>query len=230
MVDRRGDAGSELPERVVRELGHVDDGRRRPRDPRRSMSPDVLRRVSAASRRRRCRASRPCRSRCRRRAGRARRGAVRLRARSRGSPLGSGDEDLHASLPHLPRRLAGVPELVELGPVAEGVHAHPEALVLVHAELAVGGERLQRLLLEQEVGVVVEVRVDHLALEREEAARDPAVGHGRLLVELRHLVAVDVHLAEPARRVHAGHGADLAARDVLRGRGASMSTLPMPSP
>ena len=56
--------------------------------------------------------------------------------------------------------VAGVPEAVQLGPVAEGVHAHPEALVPEDAQLAVGGQRLQRLLLEQQVGVVVEVLVD----------------------------------------------------------------------
>ena len=45
----------------------------------------------------------------------------------------------------------------------------------VEGELAVAGELLQRVTLEHQAGVVVvEVLVDELALEDEEAAADPA--------------------------------------------------------
>src|SRR4051794_19763928 len=78
-------------------------------------------------------------------------------------------------LPDLPLRLAVVPEGVELLPVAERVHPHPEALVPVDAELAVAGQALQRGVLEHDLGGVrVEVPLQKLALEEEEATVDVA--------------------------------------------------------
>ena len=47
-----------------------------------------------------------------------------------------------------PGGLAGRPELVQVLEVALGVHAGPEAAVLVHAELAVAGETNQGLAFE----------------------------------------------------------------------------------
>ena len=45
-----------------------------------------------------------------------------------------------SALPDLPIGPAVVPHAVELLPVAEGVHAHPEVLVTEHAQLPVAGQ------------------------------------------------------------------------------------------
>src|SRR5262249_34579415 len=54
-----------------------------------------------------------------------------------------------------PRGFSRAPEVVEDDGVLVGVHAVPEALVAVGAELAGGGERLQRLALQCRVGADV---------------------------------------------------------------------------
>src|SRR3954454_18360212 len=54
---------------------------------------------------------------------------------------------MRASCPGAPRRAARGPGVLEHLAVAQRVHRLPEALVLVGAELAGGGERLHRLAL-----------------------------------------------------------------------------------
>src|SRR5205809_1024207 len=73
--------------------------------------------------------------------------------------------------PDLPRRVVLFPQAVQVEVVAVGVHGMPEALVQVDRELAVARELAQRLLLQEELRIVVQV-VEDLALEDEEAAAD----------------------------------------------------------
>src|SRR5262249_33703535 len=91
----------------------------------------------------------------------------------------SGRSSRRLLAPDGPRRLPGVPGVVEQHGVLVGVHAVPESFGAKGAELAVGGETLERLPLEH--AVLGEIR-KHARLEAEEAAVDPAL-HPRLLVE-----------------------------------------------
>jgi len=50
--------------------------------------------------------------------------------------------------PDLPRCVAAFPKGLEADFVADGVHALPEAVVLISHELAVAGEMFERLALE----------------------------------------------------------------------------------
>jgi hypothetical protein len=109
--------------------------------------------------------------------------------------------------PNLPRSTPRGPQLVQLGEVAEGVHAHPEVVVLEHRQLPVAREALERLTLEEQLGVVVQV-VEELALEHEEAAAHEALRHRRLLVELDRPAVVHAHLAVAGGGVDAGHRPD----------------------
>src|SRR3954453_11991358 len=98
-----------------------------------------------------------------------------------------------------PRRAARRPQVVERDRVLVGVHAAPEAAMAVSAELARGGQRLERLALEHRVGPQIGERS---GLEDEEAAVDPPLGP-RLLVESRDPVAaVEVDHAERQLRAH----------------------------
>src|SRR5687767_324119 len=76
--------------------------------------------------------------------------------------------------PHLPRRRAGVPDLVEGLPLAVGVHGVEEAAMAVGHQLALVGQPLQRLALQDRV-VAVQV-VEDLAVEDEEAGAGPGLG------------------------------------------------------
>jgi hypothetical protein len=58
--------------------------------------------------------------------------------------------------------------------IAVGVHRVPGAAVAVDRELAVARQPAERLELEEQAGVLVEV-VEDPALEDEEAARDPSL-------------------------------------------------------
>jgi adenylate cyclase len=105
-------------------------------------------------------------------------------------------------LPDAPGGLAGGPQVVELHRVLVGVHALPEALVPVRAQLAVGGELLQRLALEH---AVERYALEHALLEAEEATVDPVLGAG-LLAEVGHpALAVELGDPELQRGLHDGH-------------------------
>src|SRR3712207_1423405 len=71
--------------------------------------------------------------------------ASSLSARGQGSGGTGGDRSGG------PRRFAVAPEVVQRDRVLVGVHARPEALVTERGELPVGGERLERLALEDAV-------------------------------------------------------------------------------
>src|SRR6185312_15343359 len=114
--------------------------------------------------------------------------------------------------PLLPRRLPALPQVIEMKIVAVSVHGVPETLVEIDRELAVAGQVAQRLLLQEEVRIVVQV-VEDLALEDEEAAAHDALRRG-LLVELHGLGAVDSDLAVAGAGVHAGDGGDAPLRPV----------------
>ena len=81
-------------------------------------------------------------------------------------------------------------------------------------QLAVLGQPLQRLALPDRL-VAVDV-VEHLRLEHEEAAVDPALADLRLLGELGDAVAVEDEPAEARRRPHGGHRRQLAVGAVER--------------
>ena len=110
------------------------------------------------------------------------------RSRAGGEPAGRGRRQRVRPCPvrargrRAPRRPPRVPQVVERNGVLVGVHALPEALVAVGAQLPVGGEPRERLALEHAVGAQV---VEHTGLEAEEAAVDPVLGT-RLLAEARH--------------------------------------------
>src|SRR4051794_21780741 len=74
--------------------------------------------------------------------------------------------------PDGPGGLVPRPEVVEIEVLAIGVHRVKETLVLVGDELAVMGQLLERLALQNAVRVDVEV-VEHPALEDEETGVDP---------------------------------------------------------
>src|SRR4051794_12301285 len=116
--------------------------------------------------------------------------------------------------PDLPRRRVGGPQVVELLELPVGVHAHPEAVVLEHGQLAVRRQPLERSVLEEQVGLVRQV-IEELALEAEEAARHPAVDERRLLGELESPPVVDAHLAVARGGMDAGHGSDAALGPVV---------------
>src|SRR4051812_26576369 len=112
---------------------------------------------------------------------------------------------MRASCPGAPRGVARGPGVLERLAVAQGVHRLPEALVLVGAELAGGGERLHRLALPD--GLLAGDEVQHSGLEDEEAAVDPAAGVAvRLLLEAAHEAALDLQRAPTAGRLDGGHG------------------------
>src|SRR6185437_15849817 len=116
------------------------------------------------------------------------------------------------SLPNLPGRIAARPERLEAHLVTHGVHALPEAVVLVGHELAVARQAFQRLALEQR-GIAVDV-IEDARLENEEGAVDPCLTRERLLVEARHAVAVELQAAEARRRAHGGYRCDAAVAAV----------------
>ena len=95
-------------------------------------------------------------------------------------PVGPGDE----RVPHA-QSFQGAPpsphRSLSCDRVLVGVHALPEARVPVGAQVAVGGQALERLALEHAGAIQV---VEHAGLEAEEAAVDPVLG-ARLLVKAR---------------------------------------------
>src|SRR5947208_1727378 len=84
---------------------------------------------------------------------------------------------LGRALPHPPRRLPRGPQVVQHDRVLVRVHAVPEALVPVAAQLALGSQPLQRRALEHAVGLQVG---EHARPKAEEAAVDPVL-RARLL-------------------------------------------------
>ena len=119
---------------------------------------------------------------------------------------------LGARFPHAPRRVAGRPQVVEHDRVLVGVHAVPEALVAVGAQVPLGREPGQRLVLEHARLVHV---VEHPRLEAEEAAVHPMV-EPRLLLEgrSRGLPSPSVGDAELAARADDRHGREVAVARV----------------
>src|SRR6185312_2751209 len=92
--------------------------------------------------------------------------------------------------------------------VTHGIHALPEAVVLVGHELSVTRQALERLALEER-GITRDV-IEHLWLEDEEGAVDPRLPGERLLIEARDTIAVELQPAETRRGTHGGHGGDAA--------------------
>ena len=76
-----------------------------------------------------------------------------------------------ATEPGHPRRVAGRPQRPQGVHVAHGVGALPVAVVLVDHQLAVAGEVLERLALQDQVGAVGQA-VEEGPVEDEEAAAD----------------------------------------------------------
>src|SRR3954470_10927969 len=106
-----------------------------------------------------------------------------------------------ASVPQPPGNVALGPGVVEEQGVLVRVHALPEALVPVGAQLALAGELLERLALEDAV------RPDVLQgprLEAEEPAVDPVLEAG-LLAEPAH-AAVALELGDPELELGPHHG------------------------
>src|SRR5262245_21674700 len=119
-----------------------------------------------------------------------------------------------STAPRRPRRVAALPQPVQVLQVAQRVHALPEVAVLVGHELAFLRERLERL--ELEVRRVAGDEVERSRLEDEEAAVDPRVALQALLGELLHAVALEREAAEARGRAHGGDGRELAVRLVER--------------
>src|SRR3954451_4704367 len=107
--------------------------------------------------------------------------------------------------PGLPRRVAAVPEAVQVDLVAKGVHALPEALVTEGGQLAGVRQALERRL--GPVDVAGDV-VEDARLEHEESAVDPALDHARLLVEAFDHVAFHLEPTEAGGRVDGGDGGE----------------------
>src|SRR6478736_9338305 len=83
--------------------------------------------------------------------------------------------------PDLPRRLAAVPQIVEIDFVPKGVHAQPETVVAVRGQLAVRRQPVERCQLED--GVVVVDVVENRRTGDKESAVDPTAAALRLLRE-----------------------------------------------
>src|SRR5271166_5510124 len=113
---------------------------------------------------------------------------------------------MNPTSPRFPRRLARVPELLQMTLVAQRVHRLPEALMVVHRQLAIVREPLERLPLPHRV-VAVDVVAD-LRVEHEKAAVDPAAVADRLLPKAEHARAVRLERPEPARRLRRGDGGE----------------------
>src|SRR6201999_3769197 len=90
-------------------------------------------------------------------------------------------------VPKLPRGVALGPPVVELDRVLVGVQAVPEAVVAVGAQVAGGGQPLQRLALEHAVGLE---HVERGGLEAEEPPVYPVLASGFLLEPAHYPVAV----------------------------------------
>ena len=73
--------------------------------------------------------------------------------------------------------------------------------MLIHAQLILRRQRIERLALECEL-VVFEV-VENTAIQDKIAAADPRLGGRRLLRHALHRASVDAQLAEPTHRMHA---------------------------
>src|SRR5882724_6787319 len=116
------------------------------------------------------------------------------------------------SLPHLPRRAAGVPHIFQQLPLPISVHRLPEAVVPVHHQLSIRRQPLKRLSLEAEVLPIIEVAIDKLALEHEEASVDEPFGYLRLFGERSDPPGVQFEFTESARRTHARNRSELAVR------------------
>ena len=96
-----------------------------------------------------------------------------------------------------------MPEAFQHLEVAEGVHALPEAIVAVNHELAIPGQVLQGLALQNAPIVDGEV-VENLRLEDEEPPVDEALGGLGLLGEAANLFAFHEKLSESGGRMDAG--------------------------
>src|SRR5579872_5892649 len=110
------------------------------------------------------------------------------------------------SFPDLPGCIPAGPQPFQTDFVAHGVHALPEAVVLVGHELPVARQALQGLALELRI-VALDV-VEHSRLEHEEGAVDPRLAGEGLLVEARHPLAIELQAPESCGRAHRGHGGD----------------------
>src|SRR6478752_122120 len=104
--------------------------------------------------------------------------------------------------PNLPGGGTLRPQVVELDRVLIGVHAVPEAVVAVGAEVARGGQPLERLALEHAVGLE-HVECGHL--EAEEPPVHPVLAAGFLLEPADHAVAVELRDAELKARTDHRH-------------------------
>src|SRR5262245_56562401 len=108
--------------------------------------------------------------------------------------------------PNLPGSLSAVPQGLESDFVAYGVHALPEAVMLVRHELPVAGEVFERLALELR-RMAADI-VKHAGLKDEERAVDPRFPGERLLIETHHALPLDLQPAKACRRSDGGDGRD----------------------
>lgn len=97
-------------------------------------------------------------------------------------------------LPDFPGSLAGVPQVVQLRIVAQGVHRFPEARVTVGVHLAVLGEVFQRGTFEDGRIIVGGNVVEHFRLANEITRIDPVAVAVRLLLEGKYLVCLQIYL------------------------------------
>src|SRR6185437_7056220 len=97
---------------------------------------------------------------------------------------------------------------------AHGIHALPEAVVLIRHQLAVACQVLQRLTLELR-SVAFDVFEDS-RLQHEERAVYPGLPGQRLLVEARDAAAIELEAAETRRRSHGRNGRQAAVAVMKR--------------
>ena len=106
----------------------------------------------------------------------------------------AGDQDSHACRPFhspdFPRRLAGLPEILEMSLIAQRIHRLPEAVMEIDAELAVRGEPFHRLAF-PDGRIALDIVAD-LGRQHEEAAVDPAAVAERLFLEPGDPIALDI--------------------------------------
>src|SRR5262249_44357643 len=93
---------------------------------------------------------------------------------------------------------------------AKRVHRLPEASMNIGNQLAVFGQMLHRLSLQDGGGIVAKIGPDGWAVADHVSAVDQPLGGLWFLIELDHAGALELHLAETARRPNSGYGDYLA--------------------
>lgn len=123
-------------------------------------------------------------------------------------------------LPHLPRRMAAVPELLEPVLVALRIHAAPESVVRIAGELALEGKAFHgnsRKVLRRPILTIGADVVEHLWLAHHKAAVDERLVSRSLLAEgPHHSRIVHVKHAKALANDDPGEGDHRAMRPVER--------------